>query len=120
MNHLDGGSSTDNQINTPGGVPYTIRPGEAALFSWDPKLANGGRTWSVLGVFDPAALHSDVAAEITASAAKAAAVGADTLVAEDSADSDNKKSLTVSGLMDSILTSAGSVLVDGSGNVLTA
>lgn len=68
---------------------------------------------------DADAIHDDVAAEITAIAAKAQAVANDALIAEDSADSDNKKSLTVSALMDSIVTSGGEVVVSG-GNVVVA
>ena len=47
---------------------------------------------------DPSALHSDVAAEISGITEKVSPVGADVLVIEDSADSNNKKRVQVNNL----------------------
>lgn len=68
---------------------------------------------------DADAIHDNVAAEISAITAKASTVGADYVIIEDSEAADAKKSTTVQGLMDAILTAGGDVLVDGGGNVIT-
>lgn len=49
--------------------------------------------------FDPDAIHDNVAAEISAVAAKATPVGADLALIEDSEDSDNKKRITLSQIL---------------------
>jgi hypothetical protein len=56
--------------------------------------------------FDTSALHTDTGSEISALTAKAAPVGADMLVIEDSEDTNSKKKLTLTAL-DGLLNSIG-------------
>ena len=64
--------------------------------------ANGTGTWQVNAANDADAIHDNVAGEIAAIAPKATPVGADLVVIEDSADSNNKKRATVSSLASAV------------------
>jgi hypothetical protein len=72
-----------------------------------PKWNTGGTiTWEDdnegVGGSDATAIHDDVAGEIAAVADKATPVGADHLLIEDSADSNNKKDITIASLESAI------------------
>jgi len=64
--------------------------------------ANGTGTWQVNAANDADAIHDNVAGEIALISSKATPIGADLVLIEDSADSNNKKRATVSSLASAV------------------
>jgi hypothetical protein len=107
----------------------TVKKGETNLTSTDTVFTNTGRFGLGVGggsvggsVVDTTAIHTDAAAEISGITSKATPVAADYLVIEDSADSDNKKSVTISSMktaLDLSGTNSGDEIVATSEEVTT-
>ena len=75
------------------------RPGRVIFNSDDGQLnVDDGSTWVSGTTVDEDAIHDNVAGEISALSSKTAPVSADSLVIEDSEDSNNKKKLLITNL----------------------